>query len=173
MWFDFILYPWIIENNICTKKWKQVTVVIWFHLVSLNYWKQPCSRILTEKVSCDLISSCIFELLKTTGRLSVKKTMPLWFDFILYLWIIENNCCKSTVWGVTLWFDFILYLWIIENNVECSYMLTGTSCDLISSCIFELLKTTLPYHTLNALTLWFDFILYLWIIENNRRKPNK
>jgi hypothetical protein len=40
---------------------------------------------------------------------------------------------------------------------------------LLSSCIFEILKTTFTTEAELKFTLWFAFILYLWNIENNKK----
>ena len=141
--------------------------MIWFHLVSLNYWKQQFTRIRLTFRCCDLISSCIFELLKTTCEVLTPSRYLLWFDFILYLWIIENNSLLKDidVIGVVIWFHLVsLNYWKQQKSNKRQ---AKNRCDLISSCIFELLKTTYQPYIIWLILLWFDFILYLWIIENN------
>ena len=166
--------------------------MIWFHLVSLNYWQQLCYSFKIFEECCDLISSCIFELLTTTQRSSFRRCgccdlisscifelltttdkdfvgviLELWFDFILYLWIIDNNPLLNVVVGfaVVIWFHLVsLNYWQQQYNLRNG---VTYSCDLISSCIFELLTTTLLTENIRLNQLWFDFILYLWIIDNN------
>ena len=142
LWFDFILYLWIIENNHTSSVGGEATVVIWFHLVSLNYWKQPVCINPKRSQSCDLISSCIFELLKTTQENKQARERRLWFDFILYLWIIENNkgIVNSSAGTVVIWFHLVSLNYWKQHMTRQHTPWAG--CDLISSCIFELLKTT-------------------------------
>ena len=167
MWFDFVLYLWMIENNLYGFTPIALKVVIWFRLVSLNDWKQLCWCKISVICSCDLISSCIFEWLKTT---SIKKSTPksmLWFDFVLYLWMIENNSGGGLIAlpTVVIWFRLVSLNDWKQHDINLHFVISG--CDLISSCIFEWLKTTFDIKAIAAQGLWFDFVLYLWMIENN------
>ena len=167
LWFAFIMYLWNIENNEITwnhksnyvvicfhlvslKYWKQqhllhrtsTTVVICFHLVSLKYWKQQGTRKEARSGSCDLLSSCIFEILKTTRRGRSINNYLLWFAFILYLWNIENNINHGEDFdqSVVICFHLVSLKYWKQHN--CILKVAVTSCDLLSSCIFEILKTT-------------------------------
>ncbi len=116
LWIAFILYLWNIENSFSEEVMLRPYVVNCFHFVSLKYWKQ--SRVInwSSSGSCELLSFCIFEILKTviliffplvgccellsfcifeilkTVRLSWASSITgLWIAFILYLWNIENS----------------------------------------------------------------------------------
>ena len=163
-----------------------------FRIVSLNYWKQRKNIQTTRSKSCELLSNCIFELLKTAMHDWGRELCRLWIAFELYLWIIENSYLSSSSRSGTLWIAFELYLWIIENSEEY-YKLSNPSvvncfrivslnywkqllelthflpwcCELLSNCIFELLKTAADAKLKMDDQLWIAFELYLWIIENS------
>ena len=192
LWFAFILYLWNIENNKRKFSKAGLMVVICFHLVSLKYWKQlslvktslpiGCDllsscifEILKTTIArrsgrahcCDLLSSCIFEILKTTAEVNLPTIAVLWFAFILYLWNIENNAAwwfKSSR-SVVICFHLVSLKYWKQQDLFQSRHWEG--CDLLSSCIFEIFKTTLGLSETCHNGLWFAFILYLWNIENN------
>ena len=172
------------------------SVVICFQIVSLTYWKTTWQSKypLTSKLwfafklylwriekqhwqsqspilhCCDLLSNCIFDVLKnnrvwwyseetlvvicfqivsltywkTTFKASDKFFEKLWFAFKLYLWRIEKQR-TAMLWRswTLLWFAFKLYLWRIEkqpvNYKTCRFV----GCDLLSNCIFDVLKNNL------------------------------
>ncbi len=91
LWFAFILYLWNIESTSTWVNESVIDVVICFHLVSLKYWKHHMASIVIYDNSCDLLSSCIFEILKAPYDQEHKPHSLLWFAFILYLWNIEST----------------------------------------------------------------------------------
>jgi len=167
LWIGFILYLWRIENNIFTFIFNHLNVVNWFHFVSLTYWKQPYSCKHDHYSGCELVSFCIFDVLKTTNVYNIAFQYWLWIGFILYLWRIENNYVGGgkLLLKVVNWFHFVsLTYWKQLSSLRPRMK---DRCELVSFCIFDVLKTTLVYYSYPGNALWIGFILYLWRIENN------
>ena len=218
MWFAFKLYLWRIEkqrrhqlfvspdscdllsncifdvlkNNICNFIYLPHKVVICFQIVSLTYWKTTCKAKYYEAVSCDLLSNCIFDVLKNNWRTETSAT-PL---VVICFQIVSLTYWKTTrpqirFVGALLWFAFKLYLWRIEKQPVKHLYNLANSCDLLSNCIFDVLKNNASWRIAVCLTvvicfqivsltywkttsvtsytclirLWFAFKLYLWRIE--------
>ena len=170
LWFAFKLYLWRIE-------------------------KQQPLRTAPLPNSCDLLSNCIFDVLKNNAYESV------FFDEIV---VICFQIVSLTYWKTTknvelmledeLWFAFKLYLWRIEKQLASEYKFCRACCDLLSNCIFDVLKNnfsvllsirlgvvicfqivSLTYwkttdSMMRVITnmLWFAFKLYLWRIEKQQ-----
>ena len=145
----------------------QCTVVICFQIVSLTYWKttrystspatlwlwfafklylwriekQPGSLSLPLKRSCDLLSNCIFDVLKNNKEklYSYKRTVVICFQIVsLTYWKTTYKLARSRL--AQLWFAFKLYLWRIEKQQVNISSPSNNRCDLLSNCIFDVLK---------------------------------
>ena len=208
----------VLKNNFFFLTRKGSSVVICFQIVSLTYWKttsivrnkiiptlwfafklylwriekQPPSAEIFPSTSCDLLSNCIFDVLKNNVLL---------YSFCNCIVVICFQIVSLTYWKTTqavqhaeyfgLWFAFKLYLWRIEKQLFFVRRLYFHCCDLLSNCIFDVLKNNkLKYGAMRwvvvicfqivSLTywkttcikavrviarLWFAFKLYLWRIE--------
>ena len=142
LWIAFDLYLWNIENNKIIGIMYSNNVVNCFRFVSLKYWKQLQSQAKHILICCELLSICIFEILKTTINGFGNYFGLLWIAFDLYLWNIENNfvLLRQEKIMVVNCFRFVsLKYWkqqfkVVHENKCC--------CELLSICIFEILKTT-------------------------------
>ena len=167
LWFAFKLYLWRIEKQ---------PFDVWRHIIKC----------------CDLLSNCIFDVLKNNC---------FTFSYVPILVVICFQIVSLTYWKTTyppvrpswppLWFAFKLYLWRIEKQLTFYEIEMLASCDLLSNCIFDVLKnnlfavssnqrmvvicfqivsltywkTTELFNETLCETLWFAFKLYLWRIE--------
>ena len=161
------LYLWIIENSYYQCNNTFAIVVNCFRIVSLNYWKQPSSTKYAHQACCELLSNCIFELLKTATADKKDIIDMLWIAFELYLWIIENSWSgkECLILLVVNCFRIVsLNYWKQQSRcfTRCRFR-----CELLSNCIFELLKTANVCGAVDTGPLWIAFELYLWIIENS------
>ena len=194
LWIGLILYLWHIENNRMWRLWKALIVVNWSHFVSLTYWKQPLyyhywkfkvvnwSHFvsltywkqlhffgLIVQFCCELVSFCIFDILKTTPEKVFRKTKQLWIGLILYLWHIENNKLRQSLKFVSVvnWSHFVSLTYWKQHFFKTTTFFRR--CELVSFCIFDILKTTIYILYDGGNELWIGLILYLWHIENNRK----
>ena len=141
---------------------------------------------------CDLLSNCIFDVLKNNEQLIEYKA----YEVVICFQIVSLTYWKTTIWFLWttpsgLWFAFKLYLWRIEKQPLSYSHLHNARCDLLSNCIFDVLKNnrsiqyTMPFNvvicfqivsltywktTMKQISklnseLWFAFKLYLWRIE--------
>ena len=116
MWFAFKLYLWRIE-------------------------KQRVAFVHFAPNSCDLLSNCIFDVLKNN---------QFFWSIINWIVVICFQIVSLTYWKTTvnlyilhlyqLWFAFKLYLWRIEKQLLRYVRRIEVSCDLLSNCIFDVLK---------------------------------
>ncbi len=142
--------------------------MISFHFVSLTCWTQFGYFRTDEKDCCDFLSFCIFDLLNTIKQICGNLSKLLWFPFILYLWLVEHNATINypALKVVVISFHFVsLTCWTQLPILDYALVF---SCDFLSFCIFDLLNTiNNPCKTV-IVTLWFPFILYLWLVEHNK-----
>ena len=115
---------------------------------------------------CDLLSNCIFDVLKNNRN----KQIPPQEVVVICFQIVSLTYWKTTIitmrlWIGLLWFAFKLYLWRIEKQHGAQSPLTSNSCDLLSNCIFDVLKNNYIIEISLWNQLWFAFKLYLWRIE--------
>ena len=89
LWFAFRLYLWLIDSQHIIQQWVEKHVVICFQIVSLTYWF-------------------------TARQWLLFRSLPLWFAFRLYLWLIDSQLVPP-----------------FGSSPVC--------CDLLSDCIFDLL----------------------------------
>ena len=211
----------VLKNNIPLRTLCHSHVVICFQIVSLTYWKttsifipnslallwfafklylwriekQRYGFINTNIGSCDLLSNCIFDVLKNNVQRTrtCDNSVVICFQIVsLTYWKTTNSRFNwSTCW---LWFAFKLYLWRIEKQLKYSACCFSLRCDLLSNCIFDVLKnnilpsshclkavvicfqivsltywkTTVYLFQVRLIVLWFAFKLYLWRIEKQR-----
>ena len=208
----------VLKNNIQSKLLPWEKVVICFQIVSLTYWKTTdftsvivsCLLWFAFKLylwriekqhyeysrnyiqGCDLLSNCIFDVLK--NNISMRSLLNGWV--VICFQIVSLTYWKTTSFNVLnsrppLWFAFKLYLWRIEKQQWICFCIAICSCDLLSNCIFDVLKNNRPHwrnegkdvvicfqivsltywkttkHNTNftECKLWFAFKLYLWRIE--------
>ena len=120
LWIPYKLYLWSIENSheflilnnqtvvnslqiVSLKYWKQSfitnfefdNVVNSLQIVSLKYWKQWTSQPNALNYSCEFLTNCIFEVLKTVLLFFLMQMLLLWIPYKLYLWSIENSHRRS------------------------------------------------------------------------------
>ena len=221
LWFAFKLYLWRIEkqpemiriasfigcdllsncifdvlkNNIINVFPPPTIVVICFQIVSLTYWKTTVWPVELMPHSCDLLSNCIFDVLKN----NLIFYTPQKFLVVICFQIVSLTYWKTTLKEKAsndgrLWFAFKLYLWRIEKQQEWNSNEPDYSCDLLSNCIFDVLKNnfwrllywkrvvvicfqivSLTYWKTTEISarrlyveLWFAFKLYLWRIEKQQ-----
>ena len=172
LWFAFKLYLWRIE-------------------------KQPGAITGMQTASCDLLSNCIFDVLKNNkfdGRVEVIPVVICFQIVSLTYWKTTTN--PAFMWMAELWFAFKLYLWRIEKQPHGLQVLIYNRCDLLSNCIFDVLKNNYSPNLTNPMrvvicfqivsltywkttmrvaspfndALWFAFKLYLWRIEKQQNK---
>ena len=208
----------VLKNNALAGKADLLLVVICFQIVSLTYWKttgliektifemlwfafklylwriekQPDRQIQPYKISCDLLSNCIFDVLKN----NIVNCCHNFFKVVICFQIVSLTYWKTTFYNPValhclLWFAFKLYLWRIEKQPSNLHCICICRCDLLSNCIFDVLKNNFQGHKgekdfvvicfqivsltywkttwccfrLNKRRLWFAFKLYLWRIE--------
>ena len=115
LWFAFKMYLWFIDEQ------------------------QHLNR-MAIKLSCDLLSKCIFDLL-TNNRLEIlksRKAVVICFQNVsLIYWRTtksSNGCSEHK-----LWFAFKMYLWFIDEQPKELRSQDPCGCDLLSKCIFDLL----------------------------------
>ncbi len=142
-------------------------VVNCFHFVSLKYWKQYFHCWVSIAGSCELLSFCIFEILKTVHTRQHSLDSQLWIAFILYLWNIENSKTIRLFSQppVVNCFHFVSLKYWKQYLLLANHRLLR--CELLSFCIFEILKTVFQICHKERMVLWIAFILYLWNIENS------
>ena len=167
LWIAFKLYLWNIENSFETIWLRLCGVVNCFQIVSLKYWEQHWSENPFTPACCELLSNCIFEILRTARGLSDRRTWPLWIAFKLYLWNIENS---TTIYfnpssDVVNCFQIVSLKYWEQRSFK--YSLTDFCCELLSNCIFEILRTAINRYRGKTILLWIAFKLYLWNIENS------
>ena len=182
----------VLKNNRFGHVHRTLQVVICFQIVSLTYWKttesvcgggrkllwfafklylwriekQPITSAPSCSGSCDLLSNCIFDVLKNN-----KGCISYLHPFVVICFqIVSLTYWKTTYTGlvplpVMLWFAFKLYLWRIEKQPDRLKREFELGCDLLSNCIFDVLKNNLPRRKIGLRSLWFAFKLYLWRIE--------
>ena len=167
LWIAFRLYLWNVENSKYFAKSSRASVVNCFQIVSLKCWKQHITDLFAYFDRCELLSDCIFEMLKT-AMIAVKHICnQLWIAFRLYLWNVENSSkrfiCKP--FGVVNCFQIVsLKCWKQRFRLPSA---TSPCCELLSDCIFEMLKTAHHMILIMIWQLWIAFRLYLWNVENS------
>ena len=167
LWFAFKLYLWRIE--------KQLQPLFFLFLLC-----------------CDLLSNCIFDVLKNNNEKTRtnRRYVVICFQIVSLTYWKTTPAVRASTWQ-QLWFAFKLYLWRIEKQQDYLSAQNFYSCDLLSNCIFDVLKNNIvycyPYHarvvicfqivsltywkttsqseSLHGIVLWFAFKLYLWRIE--------
>ena len=165
MWIAFKLYLWNIEISTKHPCIKPTTVVNCFQIVSLKYWNQQTVADTVTLSCCELLSNCIFEILKSAITYIINHLSQLWIAFKLYLWNIEissdykwlaNDIVVNCFQIVSLkyWNQRLIQIWIMRFG-----------CELLSNCIFEILKSALVTDNIKHDKLWIAFKLYLWNIE--------
>ena len=139
-----------------------------------------------------MLSNCIFDVLKNNEISFANQVSAV----VICFQIVSLTYWKTTKIKVMkslkgLWFAFKLYLWRIEKQQRADIPLVAQRCDLLSNCIFDVLKnnsllleiilflvvicfqivsltywkTTWPISYSLRKLLWFAFKLYLWRIE--------
>ena len=138
-----------------------------FWIVSLRYWAQQCSLRLAQRLRCELLLNCIFEILSTTRPWGGTSRNLLWIAFELYLWDIEHNFAGGScgpLWVVNCFWIVSLRYWA---QPTADMTMRVFSCELLLNCIFEILSTTWRGRVKVRHQLWIAFELYLWDIEHN------
>ena len=138
-----------------------------FHFVSLKYWTQYLPEVFILKISCELLSFCIFEILNTVNSVQFWNKSVLWIAFILYLWNIEHSLQNQDyhLLPVVNCFHFVsLKYWTQYISMALE---SRNGCELLSFCIFEILNTVVSRGFVFEIRLWIAFILYLWNIEHS------
>ena len=208
----------VLKNNSSEEIINWSPVVICFQIVSLTYWKttakmplpaavmlwfafklylwriekQPIHKIKPPGKCCDLLSNCIFDVLKNNywDAMSACGVVVICFQIVsLTYW--KTTRYRRDLADNKLWFAFKLYLWRIEKQLTPNKVMKISCCDLLSNCIFDVLKnnqsarlgligfvvicfqivsltywkTTFGAKQTYATRLWFAFKLYLWRIE--------
>ena len=182
----------VLKNNLCLVFAARIFVVICFQIVSLTYWKTTTFSWFNLFRCCDLLSNCIFDVLKNNNDYLANKQDPVVICFqIVSLTYWKTTIKTFIVPNQRLWFAFKLYLWRIEKQHRICIAFAFASCDLLSNCIFDVLKNnvasnwcggyyvvicfqivSLTYWKTTSIDdrmgcqwLWFAFKLYLWRIE--------
>ena len=226
LWFAFKLYLWRIEKQHLMAFCLASSVVICFQIVSLTYWKttlyyasllckwlwfafklylwriekQLYNEAWRSMLSCDLLSNCIFDVLKNNAKdfICFNEVVVICFQIVsLTYWKTTRRYFDADAPG--LWFAFKLYLWRIEKQHYSLPYVISCRCDLLSNCIFDVLKNNKAYedsYQINVvicfqivsltywkttdvnfinlyIRLWFAFKLYLWRIEKQRPAPRR
>ena len=168
LWIAFDLYLWKIEHSRYKRWMLRFWVVNCFRFVSLKDWTQQEKGKGKGKISCELLSICIFERLNTALTLLQFYKVWLWIAFDLYLWKIEHSYLHGLLNGLAVvnCFRFVsLKDWTQHCHITVFVFL---SCELLSICIFERLNTAGGILTRNGQPLWIAFDLYLWKIEHSK-----
>ena len=179
------------------KEGRRVVVRLWFAF-KLYLWrieKQHQRNRSRHHSCCDLLSNCIFDVLKNNNAIipNAKLFVVICFQIVsLTYW--KTTRVNGEVLLHWLWFAFKLYLWRIEKQLKTFKLLKTPRCDLLSNCIFDVLKNNLTIAIIDvkavvicfqivSLTywkttaasiisslfwLWFAFKLYLWRIEKQQ-----
>ena len=142
-------------------------VVNSLQIVSLKYWKQYRYARWCLLWRCEFLTNCIFEVLKTVPEDTDKARSWLWIPYKLYLWSIENSIVRILS-AITLVVNSlqIVSLKYWKQYEQQKYGLT-MSCEFLTNCIFEVLKTVNSRNTIIVKALWIPYKLYLWSIENS------
>ena len=119
------------------------------------------------KVSCDLLSKCIFDILNTMPNDYLQRILLLWFAFKMYLWHIKHNSGQGFSERNKLWFAFKMYLWHIKhNNLNIPF------CSHTLWFAFKMYLWHIKHNCMvvrfKLLKLWFAFKMYLWHIKHNQ-----
>ena len=137
-------------------------VVNCFQIVSLRYWWHRREWPGHQRICCELLSDCIFEVLVTPRNINVVDGTPLWIAFRLYLWGIGDTIefWFARILGVVNCFQIVSlrYWW----HLSVSTRHHGCRCELLSDCIFEVLVTPSRAQFTSTEALWIAFRLYLW-----------
>ena len=91
LWIALDLYLWNIEHSVYKFLLNSWLVVNCSRFVSLKYWTQLYRIPSKMKISCELLSICIFEILNTAKRRFRHRLHRLWIALDLYLWNIEHS----------------------------------------------------------------------------------
>ena len=143
LWIAFKLYLWRIEHSQIMFSYLYKSVVNCFQIVSLTYWTQLDNYKGYVKYCCELLSNCIFDVLNTVKELHGKYKEQLWIAFKLYLWRIEHSGwrCNARKRLVVNCFQIVSLTYWTQYTQEM--ILTFSSCELLSNCIFDVLNTVL------------------------------
>jgi len=161
-------------------------------IVSLKYWKQYLPNLCSWSNSCEFLTNCIFEVLKTVLRRYIHSGNKLWIPYKLYLWSIENSMFwfhlrtfvvvnslqivslkywkqyKNVCFGTAARCEFLTNcIFEVLKTVEQFLIKLPNSCEFLTNCIFEVLKTVLYILFCSSIKLWIPYKLYLWSIENS------
>ena len=123
---------------------------------------------MVSAVRCDFLSFCIFDMLNTILKDSLRILQKLWFPFILYLWYVEHNhtWLGKALGSVVISFHFVSLICWAQFRPYVKWH--SCSCDFLSFCIFDMLNTIPVVVAMAYYRLWFPFILYLWYVEHNK-----
>ena len=91
LWIAFRLYLWHTDHNLPLPTDMVTRVVNCFQIVSLTYRSQLAQLDGNIKISCELLSDCIFDIPITTYSPQSISFYPLWIAFRLYLWHTDHN----------------------------------------------------------------------------------
>ena len=135
----------------------------WFQFVFLREDSQETLRYSAAAGSCELISICIFTWGFTRSYSKILEDSSLWIDFNLYFYvrIHKRRQGSGNVGFVVNWFQFVF---LREDSQESGSLEdSGSSCELISICIFTW-GFTRAFTTLRLSNrLWIDFNLYFYV----------
>ena len=141
LWIAFKLYLWNIEISLILLTPTRKAVVNCFQIVSLKYWNQRTLKPSPTFLCCELLSNCIFEILKSADYWQSNHRTRLWIAFKLYLWNIEiSTSLKFAAKQIVVnCFQIVsLKYWNQLIFADCSI---APGCELLSNCIFEILKS--------------------------------
>ena len=169
LWFAFNFYLWQRSYNSAVLLLLQVAVVICFQLLSLTTFLQLICGATGGVVSCDLLSTFIFDNVLTIG--SELGTMEEGCD-LLSTFIFDNVLTID-------WFVFIpstscdlLSTFIFDNvlTIRKWFAFKDTGCDLLSTFIFDNVLTIYLIFADQTHWLWFAFNFYLWQRSYNEKQ---
>ena len=142
-------------------------VVNCFQNVSLTCRFQFQEKQLDIKLSCELLSKCIFDMSLSIHSFEFLIYNLLWIAFKMYLWHVAFNQQPngSVFYSVVNCFQNVSltcrfqYLKAVDKGIEC--------CELLSKCIFDMsLSISINFLT-NKIKLWIAFKMYLWHVAFN------
>jgi len=167
LWIALDLYLWNIEHSESIRALSHNNVVNCSRFVSLKYWTQHNTSLLSFSMCCELLSICIFEILNTAKEHEKTRALMLWIALDLYLWNIEHSSSEriSNHSSVVNCSRFVsLKYWTQRFIGNYRHQLC---CELLSICIFEILNTAPRWRAGEIYELWIALDLYLWNIEHS------
>ena len=183
--FHFTIFVVLETTDVQNKKRSKL---LWFAfiLLSLSYWKQPCSARPAAGSRCDLLS--FYYLCRTGNNYNDLRGLLLHvvicFHFTIFV-VLETTCRINRAYRNQLWFAFILLSLSYWKQPEYALRQQHRRCDLLSfyylcrtgnnskTCntrrtmvvicfhftIFVVLETTIRESDIGFTELWFAFIL--------------